>query len=308
MRVPEAAVPFRAVGPKGRIVLAGDHLQLPPIVQGAYPEPPPGERLLHRSIFEAAQGAVGSGSPVVQKLLENRRMNDVLTRVSSELVYGPDYTCFDDRVAGRRLRYTGCAADSDLAGACLDPAHPLVVVTLDGVRAGGENPTEARLVADLVVALRRGLPYADDATFFAHGVFVVSPHRAQNRAIRRELASRRSWTAAPFVDTVDKMQGQEAEAVVVSYGVADPEYAVMEAEFIYSLNRLNVAMTRAQTKCVVFLPQPLLDAPPQVLEMPEAAKGLGFMQNMIRRLDALGDTLTFSLSDGVTARVRRVAR
>ena len=43
------------------------------------------------------------------------------------------------------------------------------------------------------------------------------------------------------------MQGQEAEAVVISYGVSDPEYALREAEFIYSLNRLNVSITRART-------------------------------------------------------------
>ena len=46
----------------------------------------------------------------------------------------------------------------------------------------------------------------------------------------------------PFVDTVDKMQGQEADTVLVSYGVADPEFALREAEFIYGLNRLNVAV------------------------------------------------------------------
>ena len=45
---------------------------------------------------------------------------------------------------------------------------------------------------------------------------------------------------------MDKMQGQEADAVIVSYGVADPEFALREAEFIYGLNRLNVAITRAR--------------------------------------------------------------
>src|SRR5206468_990230 len=41
VRVPEAAVALRLVGEKGRLVLAGDHLQLPPIIAGIYPETPP---------------------------------------------------------------------------------------------------------------------------------------------------------------------------------------------------------------------------------------------------------------------------
>ena len=125
-----------------------------------------------------------------------------------------------------------------------------MVVELDGIRASQANPIEADLVAQLVIALRGGLltdkgkPYPDDAAFFRHGVFVVSPHHAQIQAIRSELAKQRSWTTTPFVDTVDKMQGQEAEAVLISYGVSDPEFALREAEFIYGLNRLNVAITR----------------------------------------------------------------
>src|SRR5262249_47504372 len=161
--------------------------------------------------------------------------------------------------------------------ACLDPAYPLVVVVLNGVRATRANPVEADLAAQLVVALRTGLrgpdgrPYASDADFFRRGVFVVSPHHDQIRTIPQELARRRSWDSTPFVDTVDKMQGQEADAVVVSYGVADPEFALQEAEFIYGLNRLNVALTRGRTKTVLCLPAPLVEASPQVLDREQAA-------------------------------------
>lgn len=314
VRVPEASVPFLLVGDSGRVVLAGDHCQLPPIVQGEYPETPPGQPVLHRSVFEALQAGVGADSPVVQKLLENHRMNAVLTRFAAELLYGPDYRCFSPEVAGRRLDFQPPAALEPLLAACLDPAFPLVVLTLEGVQATGENRIEAALVAKLVLALREGLrdgqgnPYATDAAFFKDGVFIVSPHRAQNRAIRRELSQRRTWTAQPFVDTVDKMQGQEANAVIVSYGVSDPEYALMEAEFIYSLNRLNVSITRARAKCVVCLPRPLLDASPQVLDFPEAARGLAFMRGLVQTVAPLHPSLTFDLSNGIRATVYRADR
>ena len=100
--------------------------------------------------------------------------------------------------------------------------------------------------------------------------FIVSPHHAQIWAIRRALAERRSWHSRPFVGTVDKMQGQECEAVIVSYSVSDVEYAMNEKEFIYSLNRLNVAITRARSKTIVFLPRPLLEA-----ERPPRRSALG---------------------------------
>lgn len=314
VRVPEASVPFRMVADSGRIVLAGDHCQLPPIVQGEYPETPPGQPVLHRSIFEALQAGVDANGPVVQKLLENHRMNAVLTRFAAELLYGPGYKCFSPEVALRRLDFQPPAPLEPLLAACLDPAFPLVVLTLEGVQAAGENRVEAALVAKLVLALRQGLrdgkgkPYETDAAFFKDGVFIVSPHRAQNRAIRRELSKHRAWTARPFVDTVDKMQGQEADAVVVSYGVSDPEYALMEAEFIYSLNRLNVSITRARAKSIVCLPRPLLDASPQVLDFPEAARGLAFMRGLVQAVAPLNPPLTFDLGDGVRATVYRADR
>jgi hypothetical protein len=166
----------------------------------------------------------------------------------------------------------------------------------------------------MVAALRARLHdanrsvYAEDAEFFRHGVFVVSPHRAQNRAIRRELRRLRSWTARPFVDTVDKMQGQEADVVIVSYGVADPEYALQEAEFIYSLNRLNVAITRARAKSIVCLPAPLLQGSPAVLDVPEAAAGLAYVRDLIQGIEAQDGGTTYPISEDIQARVIRAGR
>jgi hypothetical protein len=311
VRVPEAAVAVHLVADTGRLVLAGDHLQLPPIVAGTYPDPAPGEPLLHRSIFEAVCPRDGGASRIVRPLLENFRMNDVLTSVAAQLLYGPRYRCVDDDVAERRLTFKARRDLDPLVRACLDPSYPLVVVLLDGIRAARANPIEADLVGQLVAALRDGLhrpdgkPYASDADFFRHGVFVVSPHHAQIRAIQHELAAQRRWQCPPFVDTVDKMQGQEADAVIVSYGVADPEFALKEAEFIYGLNRLNVAITRARTKCIVCLPRPLLDASPQVLDVEAAAAGLAFMRRLVTTAETAGEALTFE-GEGVEARLLRL--
>jgi DNA replication ATP-dependent helicase Dna2 len=115
-----------------------------------------------------------------------------------------------------------------------------------------------------------------------------------------------AWQSTPFVDTVDKMQGQESQAVIVSYGVSDTETALQEAEFIYRLNRLNVAITRAQAKCIVFLPRPLLEPSLELLRHDQAAQGLGFMHALIDYC-AMGQEQEFSLTpfpQGGAARLR----
>ena len=75
---------------------------------------------------------------------------------------------------------------------------------------------------------------------------MVAPYNAQ---VSR-LADRLKGTDAR-VGTVDKFQGQQAPVVVYSMATSRPEDAPRGLEFLYSLNRLNVATSRAQ--CAVIL-------------------------------------------------------
>ena len=54
-----------------------------------------------------------------------------------------------------------------------------------------------------------------------------------------------------FVDTVDRMQGQEKEFIIYSMSNSHPLESMRRLDFFYSPNRLNVAITRAKRKCVV---------------------------------------------------------
>ncbi|MDG1480100.1 MAG: AAA family ATPase [Myxococcota bacterium] len=310
LEVPRGAIPAHLIGTKGRVVFAGDHYQLPPIIKGEYPEPEPGEPVLHRSVFEALIDIQGGG--LCRQLLENFRMNATLTAASADLLYGPRYVPGSDAVRDQVLPFTPPAGLSALADAALDPAYSLVLVVLNGVTAARENTVEAGLVSEMVCGLRDGLrddagaAYVDDAAFFKHGVFVVCPHHAQIQQIQLKLAGERDWSVRPFVDTVDKMQGQEAQAVIVGYGVSDPEFAQQEARFIYSRNRLNVSITRGRAKTVVCLPRPLLDATPGVLEDDEAAEGLAYMRRLLQRMETQGEVQRFLLDGGVSVDVYRV--
>jgi predicted RecB family nuclease len=76
-------------------------------------------------------------------------------------------------------------------------------------------------------------------------ILIVAPYNAQVTALRRELPP------GARVGTVDKFQGQEAPVVFYSMTTSIPEDAPRGMEFLYSLNRFNVAISRAL--CVAVL-------------------------------------------------------
>ncbi|NRA97717.1 MAG: hypothetical protein HRU14_16090 [Planctomycetes bacterium] len=63
------------------------------------------------------------------------------------------------------------------------------------------------------------------------------------------------------------------------------ELALQERDFIYSLNRLNVAITRARMKCVVFLPRPLLEPDLEAFSDDKVSEGIAFMQELFDAAD-----------------------
>ncbi len=299
IKVPEAAIGMNLALPNtGRVILAGDHYQLPPIVAGSYPEPEENTVALHRSVFEAiCQVEQGRW---MHQLEENFRMNSTLTELSAALIYGERYRCGSESLATAKLRFTPSTGDSEFVRTVLSPDSSIAIVLLHDVPPGKDNEPEAELVAELALALRAslqddhsGAPFTQDEDFFERGLFMVAPHHSQIQRIRRQLHARREWEAEPFVDTVDKMQGQEAMAVLVSYGVSDPEFAMMEADFIYSRNRLNVSVTRGRHKTVLLAPAALLHAPPRVLEREEAAVGLGYMRQLVAWVREHGEEAMF---------------
>ncbi|HOI57549.1 MAG: AAA domain-containing protein [Methanoculleus sp.] len=314
MRPAELAMVLSVLGREGRLVLAGDDLQLPPVVQGAYPPPEDGLPGLEDSIFAYLRHRDDAVRPAYTcQLQENWRMNRTLSRFAAETLYGPGYAPATDAVGGRHIALAEGAAEEYIEWV-LDPAYPLVLCVLENVRTTVENRIEAGLAARLACTLRErlidpdtGRPYPaggdGDARFWQHGLFIVSPHHAQIGAVQESLARERAWESRPFVDTVDKMQGQEAEAVIVSYGVSDVETALAEAEFIYSRNRLNVSLTRSRAKCVVFLPRPLLEPPLDLVGDETAAAGLEHMLDLQEFCRTHGEMRTFSL-DGEAEGVR----
>lgn len=86
-------------------------------------------------------------------------------------------------------------------------------------------------------------------------ILVVAPYNAQVNALRAALP------AAVRVGTVDRFQGQEAPACLVSITTSSGEELPRDIAFLFSLNRINVAVSRAQAAAIVFMSPLLLETP-----------------------------------------------
>ncbi|HEV2148320.1 MAG TPA: AAA domain-containing protein, partial [Longimicrobiaceae bacterium] len=279
MKVSEALIALSSIRRGGQVILCGDDKQLAPVIRGRYGA---GGDTLFGSVFSR----FAESFPKLV-LRESRRMNRALVEYPRELFYpGLVSMCPDERVrTAARSGHLADELDALLWDVFFRPEDAVVFCTYSGFRAGARNPFEAALVARLARLARAGLldPETGErftaGRFASHALAVLSPHRAQNSAIYGELLAG-GWARGelPVVDTVERMQGNEREMVIVSYAVADGEYAEREAEFLLNPNRFNVSITRPRGKLVVFMSDEVLRVVPrdeEVMTGSMAIKGYG---------------------------------
>jgi DNA replication ATP-dependent helicase Dna2 len=214
-----------------RWLFFGDHQQLPPVVATAA-----ADRGVAVSIFELLHARYGS------HLLDTTyRLNDGVCRVVSDTFYGGRLHAAPS-AASRRMPFRAGGRLDDV----LDPERPVVWLRIDHRQPGSRSQEEANAVADVVEDLvrRHGVPAAEIA--------VIAPFRAQARLLRSAIDQKQlPGIEALVVDTVERIQGQEREVVVVSLTAGDPVESKGRGAFHLSLNRLNVALSRARTKAIL---------------------------------------------------------
>ncbi len=180
-------------------------------------------------------------------LTETYRMNRWLTDWPSRQYYAGKLVA-----AGANRERTLCLTQIPKAlQDIFDPQSPGIFIANTETQARTRNAHEAARVAELCsAALQGGLA--------AHDLGIVTPYRAQGRAIREALAHRLGWDTARLIvaDTVERMQGQERELVILSLATTDPAFLCAVAPFFFQPQRLNVSITRAQTKLIVLGPRP----------------------------------------------------
>jgi hypothetical protein len=267
----------------GRILIAGDNKQLPPI-RVEHNHDVDGRRL-GSSLYAFLQAAGVPEFPFD----ETFRLNEPLTRFPSERFYERRYKSV---VPERRLPLIEGWEKGldDWERVVLDPEYPICVLIHDGPPTGSTSPFEASIAAKLGRLLFRRLPSTKDGSNevdkWQDRLAIVSPHRAQNTLIRNMLAQGPEGAGA-VVETVDRIQGRERDAMVVSYTVADPEFALAEADFIFSPERLNVTVTRARSKLILIISRRLLEIVPSDEELLDKAETLREFVALAKHVDTI---------------------
>lgn len=274
MMVAQGLMALAGLRPDGRVLVAGDNQQLPP-VQAMFDREING-RQLGSSLYEFLKTAQ---SPEV-RFEETRRMNRPLAAFGSREFYEDRFYPAAD-IADQQLQLSA-TWNENLAPwerIVLDPAYPVVILLHDGPAAGVENPFERAMVTELArLFYERMLPASGQTeltpdAFWQERLAVITPHRAQNAALRASFA-KKEWGAGCVVETVDRIQGKERDAIIASYTVADAEFAQAEGDFLFSRNRLNVTTSRARRKLVFIVSRRLFEVVPPREEVIDAAQTL----------------------------------
>jgi hypothetical protein len=226
-------IPLRRVS---RVVLAGDHCQLPPTVKSiAALKAGLGVTLMER--------IVGMHPEAVTLLTMQYRMCDDIMRFSSNYFY-------EGKVeSAPEVKYRSIL-DLDTAMEWIDTSVLEEKEEFVGENFGRVNRSEALLTLDVLqkyferIGKQRLLDERVD-------VGIISPYRAQVQYLRRLLMKREYFK--PFrrqisVNTVDGFQGQERDIIVISMVRSNDEGQI---GFLRDLRRMNVAITRARMKVII---------------------------------------------------------
>ena len=155
------------------------------------------------------------------------------------------------------------------------------------VHDGNQNVSleEVDVVARLVARLIETGSTWVDASGETHAltlddILIVAPYNAQVYAIRSALEAR--GYAGARAGTVDRFQGQQAPVVLYSLTTSSAEDAPRGMEFLYSLNRLNVATSRARCAAIVIASPRLFEPDCQTPRQMKLANGLCRFREMAR--------------------------
>lgn len=248
-----------------RWMLFGDHKQLPPVISARHADAD-----VAVSIFEHLTRRYPC--PMLDVTY---RMNERVCAVVGSLFYDGGLRP-EASVGARRLPFTSGGRFDDV----LDPERSVVLARVDHLQPGMRSQAEANLVADLVEELvrRHATPPAEIA--------IIAPFRAQVRVIRSALQKKGLADAERItIDTVERIQGQEREVIVLSLAVGDPDSLDRRGTFFFTTNRLNVALSRARVKAIVVGSRSTFEALPGDVDGLRAAAAFRRLYTMLPQVD-----------------------
>jgi len=219
------------------IILLGDPQQLKQPQQGVHPD---GTEL--SALEHVLQGEKTISDEQGVFLDQTWRMHPSINAFVSELFY-------EDRLKSKDHLNQQKMIDSRYAGAGL---------FLEEVNHSGNTSSsseEVDKVVEIVEHLTNGnFTYinekGEEHTFRENDIKIITPYNAQVQLIKNRLPTLE-------VGTVDKFQGQEAPVIIYSVATLSLEEAPRGMEFLFSPNRLNVAVSRARI-CFIMVAHPAI--------------------------------------------------
>lgn len=216
-----------------KYIFFGDQKQLPPVLT---------TRFTGGAFRDSVFGAL-TDRGFDDMLTETYRLNTTLTEWPSRHFY-EDMLVSTPTAANRRIEYP---TPPTRLTSILEPDEPKVFWDLAHHGNRAYSHKEAYAVVDLITAvLETGFP--------AHEIGVVAPYRAQGRLIRNLLREHVPETAVRrqiITDTVERIQGQERDLIILSLTTSNPGFAAAIADFFFQPERLNVAVTRPRKKLII---------------------------------------------------------
>ena len=222
-----------AAGSAANLVLIGDPQQLQRPLKGCHPEG------AEKSALEHLIGNRKTILPDVGMLLpQTRRMHPNICKFTSEIFYE------------NKLSSHSVTEPFVLEGHAAFPKPGLYFIPVS--HDGNQNSSSEEV--DVVERIVAGLLTDGVKWFYGVGnsrplrneedILIVAPYNAQVSDLTERLPGMK-------IGTVDKFQGQEAPVVIYSLTTSSPEEAPRGMEFLYSLNRLNVATSRAKSVVII---------------------------------------------------------
>lgn len=251
-----------------RFILIGDYKQLPAVVQQSVEESAVNEPCLNEA------GIRNCRDSLFERLIRNERRagrEDFIGLLRRQGRMHPDIAAYAGAMfyADERLEPVPCPHQEEAAPGYQElPADERDEVlakervifipsgkTDDGLRSEKVNAGEARIVADLVVRIRRmaGSAFSNEKT-----IGVIVPYRNQITMIRREMERRGLDCAADIcIDTVERFQGSQRDVIICSLTVNnDAQLDFLTANCFEENGRtidrkLNVTLTRARRQMIL---------------------------------------------------------
>jgi AAA domain/PD-(D/E)XK nuclease superfamily len=254
LSLPEAIMAALALKPDRQVVVVGDHRQMAPIVKHDWDNEARRtfkDYAVYRSLFDTVRQC----RPAVIQFERSFRLDQDMAEFLRRHIYVRDNLHFHSTRSGRIRQ---CSHDEGFVCAALDPAHPLVVIVHDEAGSQLRNDFERDLTTPIVTTLHDAGYRVED------GMGLVVLHRAQRAslqaALRRTLpAGDETGDVALAVDTVERFQGGERTAIIVSATESDPEYLLAAGKFLYDPRRFTVAISRAKDKLIVVASRSVFD-------------------------------------------------